>query len=183
MQVARTRALAHFSNDGLLQQKVVNENPDRESEDGCLYLRGRHLGLREEVGVGASPWASVLVPEMGIASPAPGAGPAALSSYQLLVDADASEESERVLRWTIMHCPACRDRLLIFLPAPHSYCLIHTLMPEGLWVLISIPGRFSYLCKYPVSSESYSILTLSILQQSSMQENLDNVITNKNFVY
>ena len=98
--------------------------------------------------MGASSWASVHAPEMGIASPAPGAGPAALSSHQLL--ADASEESKRILRWTIKHCPACRDRLLIFLPAPRSYCLIHTLMPQGLWVLISNPGWFSYPCKYPV---------------------------------
>lgn len=110
-----------------------------------VYLHGRCLGLREEVGTGASSWASAFVPEVGTAL---GARPAALSARQLLTD--ASEEGKRTSRWTITHCPAWRNRLLIFLPAPGSYCLMHTLTPEGLWVLISNPGRFSYPCKYPV---------------------------------
>lgn len=97
--------------------------------------------------MGASSWASLLVLEVGTASAAPGAGPAVWSSRQL---AGASEESGRISRWTVTRCPACRNRLRIFLPAPRSYCLVHTLTPEGLWVLISNPGRFSYPCRYPV---------------------------------
>lgn len=62
--------------------EAVSENPGGASEGWCLCLRGRCLGLWEEVGMGASSWASALVPEMGIASPA--AVPAALSSHQLL---------------------------------------------------------------------------------------------------
>lgn len=67
----------------------------------------------------------------------------------------------------------CRHCLLSFLPAPRSYCLIHTLTPEGLWVLISNPGSLVIHANSQSSSESYSILTLGTLQLPSLQGNAE----------
>lgn len=99
------------------------------------------------VRMGMSSWASVHAPEMALPALCQELTPPALDT--------------------------CRHCLLSFLPAPCSYCLIHTLTPEGLWVLISNPGSLVVHANSQSSSESYSILTLGTLQLPSLQGNAE----------
>lgn len=91
--MAWTQALSHTSNGDLLQQEQSMETL-AESQEMVFPPSQQASRAVGGGGDGASSWASPHAAEMGIASPAAGAGPVASSSRQLFVD--ASEDSERI---------------------------------------------------------------------------------------